>query len=130
MTAWATVRRMKVLKELKDFITKGNVVDLAVAVVIAGAFAKIVGALVADMVMPLVNAALPQAARRCRACTSVFAALALVLFALPSFAQGNPTFNNSGYASGLASADQIAGKALAGGGQVGYSRQLLKDAMT
>jgi large conductance mechanosensitive channel len=293
---------MKVLKEFKDFINKGNVVDLAVAVVIGGAFGKIVSSLVSDMVMPLVNAVIPEgdwrkwevtplkfrvgdflgtvvdftivafvvfiimvkvvgtvnkkvaapetkqcpeclesvpeAARRCRACTSVFTVLALMLFALPAFAQGNPTFtygkpdevktgapppppvewkvlakgtlsvttgnsqttngglglsvsrkesanrfsfdgaasygrstiltaqvgdpvnnptmitglgsatatttnnwltkarydrfftaNNSGYASGLAAADQIAGKAFVGGGQVGYSRQLIKNDM-
>jgi len=51
---------MKVLKEFKEFINKGNVVDLAVAVVIGGAFGKIVSALVSDMVMPLVNAVIPE----------------------------------------------------------------------
>ena len=51
---------MKVLKEFKEFINKGNVVDLAVAVVIGGAFGKIVSALVSDLVMPLVNAVMPQ----------------------------------------------------------------------
>src|SRR5262245_63349651 len=51
---------MKVLKEFREFINKGNVVDLAVAVVIGGAFSKIVSALVADMVMPLVNSVMPQ----------------------------------------------------------------------
>jgi large conductance mechanosensitive channel len=51
---------MKVLREFRDFINRGNVVDLAVAVVIGGAFGKIVSALVADLVMPLVNAVLPQ----------------------------------------------------------------------
>jgi len=290
---------MKVLKEFKEFINKGNVVDLAVAVVIGGAFGKIVSALVADMVMPLVNAVVPEgdwrkwevsplkfrlgdflgtvvdftivafvvfiimvkivgtvhkkapapetrtcpeclesvpkAARRCRACTSVLTALGLLLLlAAPAFAQANPTFaygkpdavkadapppppvewkalakggmsfttgnsqttngnlalavsrkangnrfsfdaamnygtsnnlvarfvppdmttvvgldrnqvtstnnwlskarydrffttNNSGYASALAAADPIAGKSFAGGGQVGYSRQLVKN---
>jgi len=293
---------MKMLKEFREFINKGNVVDLAVAVVIGGAFGKIVSALVADMVMPLVNAVIPEgdwrkwevsplhfrvgdflgtlvdftivafvvfiimvkivgavnrktaapetktcpecletvpkAARRCRACTSVFAALALMLLAGSASAQGNPTFtygkmdetkagapppppvewkvqakgilsmttgnsqttngglglaasrkesankfsldaaisygksnvltpqigpnpmdptmmtinglgrtevtttnnwltkarydrfftaNNSGYASGQAAADRIAGKAFFGGGQVGYSRQLVKN---
>jgi len=51
---------MKVLKEFKEFINKGNVVDLAVAVVIGGAFGKIVSAMVSDMVMPLVNAVIPE----------------------------------------------------------------------
>jgi large conductance mechanosensitive channel len=145
---------MKVLKEFKEFINKGNVVDLAVAVVIGAAFGKIVSAIVADLVMPLVNAVMPQgdwrkwevtplhfrvgdflgtlvdftivsfvifivmvklvgtvnrkapatkecpeclemvpkAAKRCRACTSVFTVLALMLLAGPAFAQGNPTF--------------------------------------
>jgi len=289
---------MKVLKEFKEFINKGNVVDLAVAVVIGAAFGKIVSAMVSDMVMPLINAIVPQgdwrkweatplhfrvgdflgtlvdftivafvvfiimvkivgtlnrkvtapetkqcpeclemvpkAARRCRACTSVLTALALLLFAAPAFAQANPSFtyakpeevkagapppppvewkasvkagilfttgnsettngtfvlsvsrkesanrfafdanaaygrsnilvadvapadptmitgfhttevttnnnwlskarydrfftaNNSGYASGLAGADKIAGKSFVGGGQAGYSRQLVKD---
>ena len=289
---------MKVLKEFKEFINKGNVVDLAVAVVIGGAFGKIVSALVSDMVMPLVNAVIPEgdwrkwevtplkfrvgdfigtvvdftivafvvfivmvkivgtlnkkaagpetrtcpeclesvpkAARRCRACTSVLTALALLLLAAPAFAQANPTFtygkpeeikagapepppvewkaqakggmafttgnsqttngllavavsrkangnrfafdagmaygttnvvvaqftppdmtmitdlerrevtstnnwvtkarydrffttNNSAYASALAGADPVAGKSFAGGGQIGYSRQLVKS---
>lgn len=40
------------LKEYKEFISRGNVVDLAVGVVIGGAFGKIVGSLVNDIVMP------------------------------------------------------------------------------
>jgi large conductance mechanosensitive channel len=294
------VRAVKVLKEFKEFINKGNVVDLAVAVVIGGAFGKIVSAVVADMVMPLVNAVMPQgdwrkwevtplhfrvgdfigtvvdfaivafvifiimvkvvgtinrkapatkvcpecletvplAAKRCRACTSVLTILALMLLAAPASAQPNPSFtygkpeeikagapppppvewkamtkagfsfttgnsettngniglaisrkesgnrfsldgsiaygksnvlvphtipnpndqtmmvidgierrpvtstnnwqtkarydrfftaNNSGYAAALASGDPVAGKSFAGGGQVGYSRQLIKN---
>ena len=42
----------KTLKEFKEFILRGNVVDLAVAVVIGGAFGKIVTSLVADIIMP------------------------------------------------------------------------------
>ena len=145
------------LKEFREFIMRGNVLDLAVAVVIGGAFGKIVSAMVSDMVMPLVNAVIPEgdwrkwevtplkfrvgdflgtvvdftivafvvfivmvkivgtvnkkaagpemrtcpeclesvpkAARRCRACTSVLTALALLLLAAPAFAQGNPVFS-------------------------------------
>ena len=44
------------LKEFKDFIAKGNVMELAVAVIIAGAFATIVGSLTADLIMPIVGA--------------------------------------------------------------------------
>ncbi|HVN15993.1 MAG TPA: large conductance mechanosensitive channel protein MscL, partial [Anaerolineales bacterium] len=41
------------LKEFKDFIMRGNVLDLAVAVIIGGAFGKIVSSLVSDIIMPL-----------------------------------------------------------------------------
>ncbi len=46
---------MKYIKEFKEFAVKGNVVDLAVAVIIGGAFGKIVSSLVADVIMPLVG---------------------------------------------------------------------------
>jgi large conductance mechanosensitive channel len=43
---------MGILKEFKEFAVKGNVVDLAVAVIIGAAFGKIVTSFVADIVMP------------------------------------------------------------------------------
>lgn len=43
--------------EFKKFITRGNVVDLAVAVIVGGAFGKIVTSLVNDVVMPLISLA-------------------------------------------------------------------------
>lgn len=43
------------LKEFKEFITKGNILDLAVGVVIGGAFQTIVNSLVNDIIMPLVS---------------------------------------------------------------------------
>lgn len=42
------------LKDFKEFALKGNVIDLAVAVVIGGAFGKIVASLVADIIMPII----------------------------------------------------------------------------
>lgn len=42
-------------KEFKEFAMKGNVVDLAVAVIIGGAFGKIVSSLVEDIVMPIIG---------------------------------------------------------------------------
>ena len=51
---------MAFIDDFKKFAFKGNVVDLAVGVVIGGAFGKIVSALVADMVMPLVALVLPS----------------------------------------------------------------------
>jgi large conductance mechanosensitive channel len=44
------------LKEFKDFAFKGNVLDLAVGVIIAGAFGLIVSSLVGDIIMPIVGA--------------------------------------------------------------------------
>jgi large conductance mechanosensitive channel len=44
------------LKEFKDFAMKGNVVDLAVGVIIGAAFGKIVNSLVADVLMPPIGA--------------------------------------------------------------------------
>ena len=43
------------LKEFKEFISKGSVMDLAVGVIIGGAFAKIVSSLVEDIIMPIVG---------------------------------------------------------------------------
>jgi large conductance mechanosensitive channel len=43
---------MPVLKEFRDFVARGNVVDLAVGVIIGAAFGKIVSSLVADVLMP------------------------------------------------------------------------------
>ncbi|MBZ8140350.1 large conductance mechanosensitive channel protein MscL [Rubrivivax gelatinosus] len=46
---------MSFVTEFKEFATKGNVVDLAVGVIIGGAFGKIVESLVGDVIMPLVG---------------------------------------------------------------------------
>ena len=43
---------MSVVKEFKEFAMKGNVVDLAVGIIIGGAFGKIVSSLVGDVLMP------------------------------------------------------------------------------
>jgi large conductance mechanosensitive channel len=43
------------LKEFRDFIARGNVIDLAVAVIIGGAFGAIVSSFVKDIVMPLIS---------------------------------------------------------------------------
>ncbi|MBN9340601.1 MAG: large conductance mechanosensitive channel protein MscL [Comamonadaceae bacterium] len=46
---------MSMLKEFREFAVKGNVIDLAVGVIIGGAFGKIVDSVVADLIMPLVG---------------------------------------------------------------------------
>ena len=51
---------MSMSNDFKDFMAKGNVLDLAVAVVIGGAFGKIVTALVEGIIMPLVGMAVPS----------------------------------------------------------------------
>jgi len=47
---------MSLIKEFKDFAMKGNVVDMAVGIVIGAAFGKIVNSIVTDLFMPLVGA--------------------------------------------------------------------------
>jgi large conductance mechanosensitive channel len=43
------------LKEFRDFAIKGNVVDLAIGVIIGGAFGKIIDALINDIIMPIIG---------------------------------------------------------------------------
>ena len=46
---------MGMVKEFREFAVKGNVIDLAVGVIIGGAFGKIVDSVVADLIMPVVG---------------------------------------------------------------------------
>jgi large conductance mechanosensitive channel len=46
---------VKMLQEFKEFAMKGNVVDLAIGVIIGAAFGKIVESLVADVIMPMIG---------------------------------------------------------------------------
>jgi large conductance mechanosensitive channel len=52
---------MSMMKEFKEFALKGNVVDLAVGVIIGGAFGKIVASMIDDLIMPVVGKALGNA---------------------------------------------------------------------
>lgn len=49
------VKKIKMVDEFKNFISRGNVMDMAVGVIIGGAFGKIVTSLVNDILMPLVG---------------------------------------------------------------------------
>lgn len=49
---------MKIAQEFREFISRGNVVDLAVGVIIGAAFGKIVNSLVNDVIMPPIGAAM------------------------------------------------------------------------
>ena len=55
-------KKSSFFKDFKDFISKGNIIDMAVGVIIGGAFGKIVSSLVADIIMPLVSLALGNVA--------------------------------------------------------------------
>ena len=66
---------MGMIQEFKDFAIKGNVVDLAVGVIIGGAFGKIVDSVVSDLIMPIVGAAFGKLD---------FSSLFLVLGTIPS----------------------------------------------
>lgn len=46
---------MSIVSEFKEFAVKGNVIDLAVGVIIGGAFGKIVSSVVGDLIMPIVG---------------------------------------------------------------------------
>lgn len=46
---------MSIMKEFKEFAVKGNVMDLAVGVIIGGAFSKIVDSIVKDLIMPVIG---------------------------------------------------------------------------
>jgi large conductance mechanosensitive channel len=52
----AEEKGLQMLKEFRDFAMKGNVVDLAVGVIIGAAFGGIVSSLVGDIIMPLIGA--------------------------------------------------------------------------
>ncbi|MBQ2084375.1 MAG: large conductance mechanosensitive channel protein MscL, partial [Firmicutes bacterium] len=43
------------MKEFKEFISRGNVMDMAVGIIIGGAFTAIVGSLVADIITPIIG---------------------------------------------------------------------------
>ena len=49
------VKKIKMVDEFKNFISRGNVMDMAVGVIIGGAFGKIVTSLVNDILMPLIG---------------------------------------------------------------------------
>jgi large conductance mechanosensitive channel len=49
---------MKIAQEFREFISRGNVIDLAVGVIIGAAFGKIVNSLVSDIIMPPIGAVL------------------------------------------------------------------------
>jgi large conductance mechanosensitive channel len=51
---------VKILKEFKEFITKGNLIELAVAFIIAAAFGAVITALVGTIIMPLIAAIFGQ----------------------------------------------------------------------
>jgi len=50
---------MSVVKEFKSFVMRGNVVDLAIGIIIGGAFGKIVSSFVSDLLMPIINPLIP-----------------------------------------------------------------------
>ena len=71
---------MSFFSEFKEFALKGNVVDLAVGVIIGGAFGKIVDSMVGDIIMPLVGAVIGKLD---------FSSLYLVLGNLPDGVENN-----------------------------------------
>jgi len=61
---------MSIVEEFKQFAMKGNVMDLAVGVIIGGAFGKIVDSVVGDLIMPVI-AWICRSIWSCRCCMSL-----------------------------------------------------------
>ncbi|MBU5311429.1 large-conductance mechanosensitive channel protein MscL [Tissierella carlieri] len=76
------------LKEFKEFAVKGNVIDLAVGVIIGGAFGKIVTSLVNDMIMPVIGLLIKNVNF-----TDLFISLDGNYYPSLAAAQGAPTIN-------------------------------------
>jgi len=76
---------MSVYQEFKQFVARGNVIDLAVAVVLGAAFAKIVTAVVEGVVMPVIGAILPGGDWRAYTVTPLEIKLGAVLGATIDF---------------------------------------------
>ncbi|HPS41711.1 MAG TPA: large conductance mechanosensitive channel protein MscL [Anaerolineaceae bacterium] len=77
-------------KEFKEFITRGNMMDLAIGVIIGGAFGKIISSLVSDILMPVIGLILGKVDF-----TNLFVSLNGQKYATLADAQaaGAPTFN-------------------------------------
>ena len=81
---------MSFVKEFKEFAMRGNVVDLAVGVVIGGAFGKIIGSLVSDLIMPPLNLITAKSGVN-------FKDMALKYpVSLPKMADGKPVLDEAG----------------------------------
>ncbi len=61
---------MSLMKEFREFAMRGNVIDLAVGVVIGGAFGKIISSLVANIIMPPLNSTCSRASMASTSTTS------------------------------------------------------------
>ncbi|GAB3630128.1 mechanosensitive ion channel protein MscL [Pandoraea terrae] len=72
---------MSMMQEFKEFAVKGNVIDLAVGVIIGGAFGKIVDSVVKDLIMPVVGAIFGGLD---------FSSKFILLGAIPADFKGNP----------------------------------------
>lgn len=75
----------KLAGEFKDFIARGNVIDLAVAVVLGAAFTKIVDAVVTGVIMPLIGGVLPGKSWTTWTVTSLEIRLGVLLAAVVDF---------------------------------------------
>jgi large conductance mechanosensitive channel len=84
---------MSMIKEFKEFAVKGNVMDLAVGVIIGGAFSTIVNSIVKDLIMPIVGLATGGLD---------FSNQFLRLGALPASFKGNPDSYKDLQAAGVA----------------------------
>src|SRR5678816_1553209 len=76
---------MGVIREFRDFISKGNVIDLAVAVIIGAAFTNVVGVVNKGLFMPIIGKLLPGGDWRSYTITSLHLEVGAILAAVLDF---------------------------------------------
>ena len=75
----------KFIKEFKEFAMRGNVIDMAVGIIIGGAFKAIVDSLIANFIQPLLNAILPAPAEAAEGAWAAGPAIASFIGTIISF---------------------------------------------
>ena len=75
----------KFIKEFKEFAMRGNVIDMAVGIIIGGAFKAIVDSLIANFIQPLLNAILPAPAETAEGAWAAGPAIAAFIGTVISF---------------------------------------------
>jgi large conductance mechanosensitive channel len=90
---------MGLLKEFKTFVTRGNVVDLTIAIILGGAFGKIISSMVADILMPPLNLLTAKSGLSFNSLSLKYSQLFGSKIELPAMKDGKPVVDGAGKAS-------------------------------